>query len=173
MSRLDPCHRTPLTKESRMIRRAALTTLLLATAAPVLAENSKPQPVPYVDTIPAAQDIRFPGTITLDIDATDTRRGIFTTRETISGVSAGHMVLLFPKWLPGNHSPTGQLDKLAGLHIRAGGEELAWTRDPVDVYAFHIDVPAGAKALDIDLQFLSATAGDQGAVVMSPNMLRL
>lgn len=92
MSRLDPCHRTPLTKESRMIRRAALTTLLLATAAPVLAENSKPQPVPYVDTIPAAQDIRFPGTITLDIDATDTRRGIFTTRETISGVSAGHMV---------------------------------------------------------------------------------
>ncbi|WP_420973365.1 hypothetical protein, partial [Campylobacter coli] len=70
-----------------MIRRAALTTLLLATAAPVLAENSKPQPVPYVDTIPPAQDIRFPGTITLDIDATDTRRGIFTTRETISGVS--------------------------------------------------------------------------------------
>ncbi len=173
MSRLDHRHSTPHTKESRMIRRAALTTLLLATAAPVLAENSKPQPVPYVDTIPPAQDIRFPGTITLDIDATDTRRGIFTTRETISGVSAGHMVLLFPKWLPGNHSPTGQLDKLAGLHIRAGGKELAWTRDPVDVYAFHIDVPAGAKALDIDLQFLSATAGDQGAVVMSPNMLRL
>ena len=157
-----------------MIRRVAFTALLLATtASPVLAENSKPQPVPIVDTIPEARDTPFPGTISLDIDATDTTRGIFTTRETISGVSAGHMVLLFPKWLPGNHSPTGQLDKLAGLHIRAGGKEVAWTRDPVDVYAFHIEVPAGAKSLDIDLQFLSATAGDQGSVVMTPNMLRL
>jgi|UniRef100_UPI0035CAD119 predicted metalloprotease with PDZ domain len=157
-----------------MIRRVVFTAMLLATtAAPALAENSKPQPVPYVDTIPEARDVPFPGTISLDIDATDTTRGIFTTRETISGVGAGHMVLLFPKWLPGNHSPTGQLDKLAGLHIRAGGKEVAWTRDPVDVYAFHIDVPAGAKSLDIDLQFLSATAGDQGSVVMSPDMLRL
>ncbi|MEG3177945.1 peptidase M61 [Sphingomonas sp. RB3P16] len=157
-----------------MVRRVALTALLLASvAAPALAENSKPQPVPIVDTIPAAKDIAFPGTISLAIDATDTTRGIFTTRETISGVSAGPMVLLFPKWLPGNHSPTGQLDKLAGLHIRAGGKELAWTRDPVDVYAFHIDVPTGADSLDIDLQFLSATAPDQGSVVMTPDMLRL
>jgi predicted metalloprotease with PDZ domain len=157
-----------------MTRRTAFAISLLAmAAAPALAENSKPQPTPYVDTIPAARDIPFPGTIDLKIDATDTRQGIFTTRETISGVSAGHMVLLYPKWLPGNHSPTGQLDKLAGLHIRGGGKELAWTRDPVDVYAFHIDVPAGVKTLDIDLQFLSATAGDQGPIVMTPDMLRL
>lgn len=156
-----------------MIHRVALTAVLLSTTAPVLAENSKPQPVPFVDTIPAAQDIPFPGTMTLDIDATDTTRGIFTTRETLTGVRAGPMALLFPKWLPGNHSPTGQLDKLAGLHIRAGGKELAWTRDPVDVYAFHIDIPAGVTKLDIDLQFLSATTADQGSVVMTPNMLRL
>ena len=83
------------------------------------------------------------------------------------------MVLLFPKWLPGNHSPSGQIDKLAGLKIRAGGKAVAWTRDPVDVTAFHIDVPAGAKSLDIDLQFLSATAADQGSIVMGPDILRL
>ena len=157
-----------------MIRRLALASLLLASVAmPASAENSKPQPVPFVDTVPQARDIPFPGTMTLDIDATDTRRAIFTTKETLTGVEAGHMVLLFPKWLPGDHSPTGQLDKLVGLHIRSNGKEIAWTRDPVDVFAFHIDVPEGAKALDIDLQFASATAPDQGAVVMGPDILRL
>lgn len=159
---------------NHMIRRAAFTLMLLAScAAPALAENSKPQPVPFVDTIPAARDIPFPGRIELEIDATDIKRSIFTTRERITGISSGPMVLLFPKWLPGTHSPTGQIDKLAGLHIRSGGKEIAWTRDPVDVTAFHIDVPAGAKALDIDLQFLSATASDQGGIVMGPDMLRL
>ena len=156
-----------------MLRRAAFTILLLASATPVLAENSKPQPVPFVDTIPAARDIPFPGTVLLDIDATDTQRGIFTAHETITGVSAGPMVLLFPKWLPGTHSPTGQIDKLAGLKISAGGKPVAWTRDPVDVTAFHIDVPRGAKTIEIDLQFLSATAPDQGSVVMGRDILRL
>ena len=155
-----------------MHRTLALALGAIA-ALPAHAENSKPQPVPFTDTIPAARDVAFPGTVTLDIDATDTRRGIFTTRETISGVSAGHMVLLFPKWLPGNHSPTGQIDKLAGLHIMAGGKEIAWTRDPVDVCAFHIDVPQGATALDITLQYLSPTKSDQGSIVMSQNLLRL
>ncbi|CAN5313597.1 M61 family metallopeptidase [soil metagenome] len=155
-----------------MHRTFALAFAALA-ALPAHAENSKQQPAPLTDTIPPARDVAFPGTLTLDIDATDTRRGIFTTRETISGVSAGHMVLLFPKWLPGNHSPTGQIDKLAGLHITGGGKELAWTRDPVDVTAFHIDVPQGVGTLDIKLQFLSATKADQGSIVMSPNMLRL
>jgi len=162
-----------------MIRRAAFTALLLSTTVTTAfaqtsnVQNSKPQPVPIVDTIPAAKDTPFPGTMTLAIDATDTTRGIFKTRETLTGVTAGPMTLLFPKWLPGNHSPSGQLDKLAGVHIRGGGKELAWTRDPVDVYAYHIDIPAGVTQLDIDLQFLSATAPDQGSVVMTPNMLRL
>ena len=155
-----------------MIRPLSLAALLLASTAAV-AENSKPQPVPYVDTIPAAKDVPYPGTITLAIDATDTRRAIFKVKEVVPVAKAGHMVLLFPKWLPGNHSPTGQIEKLAGLKISAGGKPVAWTRDPVDVFAFHVNVPAGAKALDIDLQFLSATAGNQGRVVMTPTMLSL
>jgi len=155
-----------------MIRKLAVASLLASTAMIAHAENSKPQPAPYIDTIPAPKDVAYPGTMTLDIDATDTTRGIFRTHETLP-VSGPHMVLLFPKWLPGNHSPSGQLDKLAGLHIKAGGKELAWTRDPVDVFAYHIDVPEGAKTLDIDLQFISATQPNQGSIVMSPDMLRL
>lgn len=155
-----------------MLRSLSATALLLASTA-ALAENSKPQPLPIVDTIPAARDIAYPGTITLDIDATDVRRGIFRTHETIPVANAGPMVLLFPKWLPGNHSPTGQIEKLAGLKISAGGKPIAWKRDQVDVFAFHIDVPRGARSIDIDLQFLSATAGNQGRVVTTPNMLSL
>ena len=157
------------------MRRYGLLALFASTTAlaQVPAGNSAPQPVPAIDTIPAPQDVPYPGTITLDVDATNTEQGIFTARETIPVAKAGHMVLLYPKWLPGNHSPTGQLDKLAGLHIRAGGRELAWTRDPVNVYAFHIDVPQGARRLDIDLQFISATKADQGSIVMTPNILRV
>jgi predicted metalloprotease with PDZ domain len=156
-----------------MFRTALVASLLVTIAAPALAENSKPQPVPYVNTIPDARDIPYPGTITLEIDATDTKRGIFTTKETIPVARSGHMVLLFPKWLPGAHSPRGELDKVVDLYIRGNGKLIHWTRDPVDVFAYHIDVPAGVKALDIDLQFASATASDQGSIVVSPDMLRL
>ena len=157
------------------MRLPILATLLLSTAAvsQVPAGNSAPQPVPVVDTIPAPRDVPYPGTIQLDIDATNTDQGIFVTHEQIPVARAGPMVLLFPKWMPGGHSPRGELEKLAGLHIRAGGRELRWTRDPVDVFAFHIDVPAGARRLDIDLQFLSSVKADQGSIVMSPNILRL
>ncbi|WP_419809366.1 M61 family metallopeptidase [Sphingomonas sp.] len=157
------------------MRLPVLATLLLSTAAvsQVPAGNSAPQPVPVVDTIPAPRDVPYPGTIQLDIDATNTDQGIFVTHEQIPVARAGPMVLLFPKWMPGGHSPRGELEKLAGLHIRAGGRELRWTRDPVDVFAFHIDVPTGARRLDIDLQFLSSVKADQGSIVMSPNILRL
>lgn len=156
-----------------MIRTALFLTLLATAALPAYAQNSKPQPVPIVDTIPQARDIAYPGTMTLDIDATDTRHGIFTVRQTIPVAAAGPMVLLYPKWLPGTHAPRGEIEKLAGLKIRAGGRQVPWRRDAVDVNAFHIDVPAGAKTLDIDLQFLSATKADQGRIVMTPNMVSL
>lgn len=158
-----------------MHRALSLAALLLASAAPVAAQthNSKPQPVPFVDTVPEARDTPYPGTIKLDIDATDVNQAIFRVHETIPVAQAGHMVLLYPKWLPGNHAPRGPIEKLAGLKILAGGKLIPWTRDPVDVYAFHIDVPAGATQLDVQFQFLSATAPSQGRIVMAPDMLNL
>ncbi|VVS96709.1 M61 glycyl aminopeptidase [Sphingomonas sp. EC-HK361] len=160
-----------------MIARLLAATLLASTAAAALAQvpqgNTAPQPVPIVDTIPSAVDTPYPGTIQLDVDATDTERGIFRVTETIPVAKAGHMVLLFPKWLPGNHSPTGQVEKLAGLVIKANGKTLPWTRDPVDVFAFHIDVPEGARRLDTTFQFISATQANQGSIVMGPSILRL
>jgi len=119
------------------------------------------------------RDSPFPGTMTLNVDATDTEQGIFRVTQTIPVASSGPMTLNFPKWLPGNHAPRGQIEKLAGLTIRAGGKLLSWSRDPLDVYAFRVDVPAGARQLDIDFQFLSATEEDQGRIVVSPEIINL
>ena len=157
-----------------MIRKLVVAALL-ASATSALAQvpqgNSAPQPVPIINTIPAAEDVPYPGTIQLDVDATDTTRGIFRVKEQIPVAKAGPMALLFPKWLPGNHSPSGQLDKLTGLIIRANGKAVPWVRDTVDVYAYHIDVPSGAKRLDIEFQFVSATASNQGRIMMTPNLI--
>ena len=158
-----------------MIRKAVVASLFLSTSAlaQVPAGNSAPQPVPIVDTIPAAQDVPYPGTITLNVDATDTERGIFTVHETIPVSKTGDVALLYPKWLPGNHAPRGEIEKVASLVVRANGKVLPWTRDTVDVYAFHVNVPQGAKTLDVDFQFLSATKGDQGRIVATPTMISL
>ncbi len=115
-----------------MIRALLLTALLLALVlapARASAENSKPQPTPIVGAIPPARDTPYPGTMTLDIDATDVTRGIFTVKEHLTIANGGHLVLLYPKWLPGNHSPTGQIEKLGGLKISSGGKPIDWRRD--------------------------------------------
>ncbi len=119
------------------------------------------------------RDQPYPGTIRLAVDASDVTRGIFTVRQTIPVAGAGALTLLYPKWVPGNHSPSGEIDKLAGLTISAGGKPIAWRRDPVDVYAFHLDVPAGAGSIDLAFQFLSPTAKEQGRIVTTAEMLNL
>ena len=149
-----------------------LPTAALAQTGRAVTGTSRPQPVAIVDTIPRARDVPYRGTIDLAVDATDIARGVFRVEETIP-VSAGPLVLLHPAWLPGDHAPQGQTDKLAGLTIAAGGRSLAWRRDTVDVHAFHIDVPAGVSALDVRFQFLSPTKDDQGPMVMTSNIVAL
>ncbi|HKD24190.1 MAG TPA: hypothetical protein VKB71_19375 [Rhizomicrobium sp.] len=123
--------------------------------------------------IPAPADKPYPGTIKLSVDATDTQRAIFRVHETIPVTQSGLVTLLYPKWLPGNHGPSGPIDKFAGLVIRAGTSRLSWKRDTVDVYAFHVLVPNGTSALDIDFQYVSPVAINEGRVVMTPEMLNL
>ena len=156
------------------MRRIALALLLISSAAPALAQtppqNSRPGPTAKVDTIPAARDIPYPGTIQLTVDASDVTRGIFRIHQHIPVQGAGDFVLLYPKWLPGHHSPSGQINKIAGFKATANGQELKWVRDTLDVYAFHINVPQGVTAIDVDYQYLSPTAGNQGRIVATPDM---
>jgi predicted metalloprotease with PDZ domain len=104
------------------------------------------------------QDTPYPGTISLRVDASDTRQGIFRVHETIP-VSAGPMTLLYPQWIPGDHSPTGPIDMLAGLKLSADGKSIPWKRDKYNVYAFHLDVPVGVATVDADFQYLSPRTG--------------
>jgi predicted metalloprotease with PDZ domain len=137
------------------------------------AQTNGPSPFPMPAPIPAPQDKPYPGTIKLSVDATDTQRAIFRVHETIPVSGPGPFTLLYPKWLPGNHGPSGPIDKLAGIVIRAGGQRLVWKRDVVDVYAFHVNVPNGATSLDIEFQFLSPVANNEGRVVLTSDMLDL
>ncbi|MDA5193896.1 M61 family metallopeptidase [Govanella unica] len=132
-----------------------------------------PQPQALPAAIAPAEDRAYPGTLRLEVDATDTDRGIFRVRQTIPVDRAGAFTLLYPKWLPGHHSPSGPVDKLAGLVIKANGTRLDWTRDTVDVYAFHVTVPEGVSTLDLEYQFLSPRGSGQGRKVMTPDMLNL
>jgi predicted metalloprotease with PDZ domain len=144
---------------------------LLATglvAAP--ANAALPEPTPKIDRILAARDIPYPGVIDLAVDASDVRQGIFRIKQRIPVAGPGDLVLLYPKWLPGNHAPTGQINKVAGLTISANGRMLPWVRDTLDVYAFHVAVPAGVTAIDVAFQYVSPTAGDQGRIVITPDM---
>ncbi|WP_097063707.1 M61 family metallopeptidase [Sphingomonas guangdongensis] len=158
-----------------MIRTLGLAALLLAsTTLPAQVRNSAPAATAPIPTeIPDARDIDYPGVIQLDVDATNVEQGIYQVREVIPVAAAGRLTLLMPEWLPGKHGPRGEIEKLAGLKITAGTRTLAWRRDPVDVYAFHVDVPAGTKSITAEFQFLSATAGNQGRISVAPNMLNL
>jgi predicted metalloprotease with PDZ domain len=156
-----------------MTIKAIAVALALFTSTTVFAANSTPQPVPVVDTIPAARDIPYPGTMTVKVDATDLDRAIFRVEQTIPVAVAGRMTLLVPQWLPGNHAPRGQIEKIAGLTFSANGKVIPWTRDTVDVYAFQIDVPAGVRTVEARFQFVSATAGDQGRIVVTQEMMNL
>ena len=102
-----------------------------------------------------APDSRVTGTITLAVDVRETPRKLLHARETLN-VTAGLLTLVYPKWLPGEHSPDGAIDDLVGLTFTAGGRLLPWRRDPVDLFAFHIEVPQGANKLDVSFDFLSA-----------------
>ncbi|MFT4196999.1 MAG: peptidase M61 [Pseudoxanthomonas sp.] len=121
---------------------------------------------------PAPQDIAYPGTLQLAVDATDLEHRVFRVRETIPA-QPGPLTLLYPQWIPGNHSPSGQIDKVAGLAVSANGKRLDWKRDQYDVYAFQVEVPQGASEVQVEFQYLSPLAGNQGRVVMTPEMLNV
>lgn len=78
----------------------------------------------------------------LDVDLTDLERKYYVEVRQSLPVKSGPLTLLYPRWLPGNHSPTSPIGQLAGLHIQGKGQDIAWRRDTVDMHAFHLDLPA-------------------------------
>lgn len=100
------------------------------------------------------------GPITIALDATEAPRKILHARLSIPA-KPGPLTLFYPKWIPGEHGPTGPITDLAGVKFTAGGKTVPWRRDDVDMFTFHVEVPAGANTLDVALDFL-LPAGTEG-----------
>jgi predicted metalloprotease with PDZ domain len=132
--------------------------LPLAVALALAAGTVAAQQLPS-DQVPPPQDTPYVGPVTLKVDANDTAQGIFRVHESMP-VKPGALTLLYPQWIPGDHSPTGPIAMLAGVKISANGKPLAWKRDKYNVYAFHLDVPADVSTIDVDFQYLSERADD-------------
>jgi predicted metalloprotease with PDZ domain len=123
--------------------------------------------------LPAPDRTHFAGVIALRVDATDLDHHVFSASEILPVAGPGELTLLYPKWIPGTHSPTGPIAALAGLTVSAHGRALAWARDVVDPYAFRMTVPPGVGSIEIGLQYLSPPSTREGDVLMTARMFVL
>jgi predicted metalloprotease with PDZ domain len=129
----------------------------------------------------ACAPLHAQGPVRLQVDATDAPRRLFHVRMNLPA-KPGPLTLLYPEWIPGEHAPTGPVVNLVGLKIAAGGKPVEWRRDDVNMFAFHVDVPDGATALDVAFDFISppdtpgftsASSATSRLAVMNWNQLAL
>jgi predicted metalloprotease with PDZ domain len=88
-------------------------------------------------------------------------------------VSAGPLTLTTPKWIPGNHRPTGPVDDITGVVFTANGEKIPWRRDDVDLYQFHVTIPTGATILHAHLDCIVTARISQKLAVLEWEKLLL
>lgn len=138
-------------------------------------QNSAPMAVSVVQNVPDPADTPYPGgTITLDIDASDVARSIYRVKQ-VFPVAAGtnSLILQFPRWLPGTHGTRGPLAELVDLRFLVNGQPVKWTRDPVEVYAFHVELPAGTREVVATFIAPSPLQASEGRITMTRDMLNL
>ena len=124
-------------------RIVSFALILICTAS--FAQKKKPAAAPA----PAApaQPIR------LIVDATHAPEKILHAQVQIP-VQPGEVTVVYPKWIPGEHGPTGPITDLTGIQFYAGEQRLTWRRDLVEMYAFHVTVPAGVSTLEARLDLV-------------------
>jgi predicted metalloprotease with PDZ domain len=125
--------------------------------------------------VPAAVDRPYPGgAMQLSVDASDVARGAYRVTQTIPlAPGTARITLLYPEWLPGNHGPRGPIAELVDLRFVVDGKPAAWRRDPLEVHAFHVELPAGARQLTARFIHTSPLRTSEGRVTMTPQMLNL
>ncbi|MBU6422262.1 MAG: M61 family peptidase [Gammaproteobacteria bacterium] len=144
----------------KILRLPLLGLGLAALCFSVLAAEPNANAVPY-----ATRD----NPEILVLDARDAPRGLMTASMTIP-VKPGPFTFVYPKWIPGEHGPTGPLNDISQLKVSANGQALSWHRDQVDMYAFHVDVPAGTSKINVQFTVLMNAPGD---VMATPNLFIL
>lgn len=163
-----------------MLRTTAIALLLASTTVPVFAQTSQaqtPLPAPTslphaLPPIPAPQDRDYPGVIVIQADLTDLDHRVIRVRQTVP-VTAGHLVLQYPKFIPGNHADTGPIQLVSGVTVTGNGQRIEWVRDTVDPHAFHLDIPAGVSSIEVSFEWLTQPDNAVWRVVMTPEMVNL
>jgi predicted metalloprotease with PDZ domain len=149
--------------------------LFFATALLAQSKNQpQPQPDPMPPPIAAPVDKPFVGPVKLTVDLTDNARRVASVHEDISAEpGAKELVLLYPQWIPGSHSPNGPISKLGGIVTTVDGQRVQWVRDRVNVYAFHVPLAAGSKVVGLDFQYLSPVKRMEGRIEVSDEIADL
>jgi predicted metalloprotease with PDZ domain len=118
--------------------------------------------------IPVPVDKPYVGPVQLAVDLTNITDKVVHVREHIPVErGAKELVLLYPQWIPGHHSPTGPISRLAGIVTTVGGKQVQWVRDRVNVYAFHVPITTGANAVDLEFDYLSPNNKKEGRIEIS------
>jgi predicted metalloprotease with PDZ domain len=96
-------------------------------------------------------DTPAPASVTkLLVDATHAPEKILHAQLQIP-VTPGPVTLVYPKWIPGEHGPTGPIVDLTGVEFYAHGQRLTWRRDLDEMYTFKVNVPQGVSILEARL----------------------
>ncbi len=143
----------------RVLPLSGLSLILLCVCVP----RPVPAAEPNADAPPYATQSN-PETLVLD--ARDVGRGLMTSTMRIPA-EPGPFTFVYPKWTPGEHGPTGPVGDISEIKVSAGGRALEWHRDRVDMYAFHVDVPNGVHALDVQFTVLVNSPNDR---MSTPNI---
>src|SRR5207245_8511182 len=121
----DVEHTTPMTK---LLRQFAIFAVVLSAAAGVAQKGKAAAPA-----APAAAPI------TVAVYASHAPDKIIHSTIQIP-VRPGPLTLFYPKWIPGEHGPTGPITDLTGLQFYAKGQRLTWRRNLSDMYTFDVTV---------------------------------
>jgi len=156
----------------RLLASACAAALLLG-SPPALAQVGTPALPVALAPIPAPRDVAYPGVIGIEVDATDIDRRIVSIKQTVPVTGPGPLILLYPQWIPGNHSPAGPVDDIADLRITADGRPLRWVRNTVNTNAFQVQVPAGVSTVEVTFKWLTPIEGNQGRIVITDDMLNI
>src|SRR5271168_3158445 len=134
-------------------RTAVLPLALLALATPSLLQAQKTP-------------------IQITADLSEAPRKLYHAEVDIP-VQPGPVSLTTPKWIPGNHRPTGPVDDITGVVFTANGKVLPWRRDDEDLYQFHVTIPAGVTTLHAHLDCIVTARISQKLAVLEWEKLLL
>lgn len=115
-----------------------------------------------------------PSDFTVRVDARDVARGMLHVTQSFPA-NGGTLALSYPRWIPGEHGPTGPSTDMMGFVAKAGMRTLTWRRDPADMTTLRVEVPAGARNVDVTFDFAldTSTDGFTSAACSTPNLLML